>query len=337
MSKFPKFTRLAVDEAEALAREPSSGAAAAVAASMSGRPQPVPPPVPAPTVEPAQLSGQAAANDSNVRDVPMEEIVVHKYNARRLPLSASELDKLTKSMKEEGQRTPVPGWIDENGRTCIIDGRRRHSAAKNGDMPTLRVEYIPKPASDREAYKLSRAYNVEREQQTPLDDSMAWRLLLEQGVYKEQQEIADDTGYDKTEVSRIIKLTEMPPRILELLNGQHHLLNLRMLTAIRQYFDTCGEEETKTLIISLESGELSSRDVDRLRNAHERKPVTRQRSTGVRNFAFVNGSANVKQFESARKVLVEVADVAEGLSLSELTEALHSTISKMLGGEREGK
>jgi ParB family chromosome partitioning protein len=332
-SRMPKFAPLALDEADARVRE-ESPRAAAVAAGLSGRAEPA---VRVPPVEPAQSETKSTVNDSNIEDVPLGNIVVHRYNARRLPLSATELDKLTKSMKEEGQRTPVPGWRLADGRTCIIDGRRRHSAAKNGDLPMLRVEHIPEPANDREAYKLSRAYNVEREQQTPLDDSLAWRLLLEQGVYKEQKEIAADTGFDEAEVSRIIKLTEMPTRILELLNGQHHLLNLRMLTAIRQYYDTCAEEDTKALIVTLESGELSSRDVDRLRRAHERAPVTRRRSTGNRNFEFVQGKANVKQFDSARKVLIEVADVAEGVSLSDITDAVRKTIAQMLGGDAAGK
>lgn len=334
MSKFPKFAKLNVEEAEARAQT-ESNAAPAVVASMSGQPLPASPaPVPTPSIEPAQSKPPEASNDANIRDWPLDNIVVHKYNARRLPLSPSQLDKLTQSMLVK-QRTPVPAYIDEAGRACLIDGRRRFAAAKNGDMPTLRLEILEKPATDREIYRLSRAYNVEREQQNPLDDALAWKLLLEQGVYKNQKEISEDTGVDEGEVSRIIKLTEFPPRILELLNGQEQLLNLRMLNAIRLYCDVLGEDETKSLIIQAESGELSSRDVDKMRAAHQRAPVPRKRSNTTLNFAFAQGKAQVRQFDSARKVVIEIENVADGLSLSDVTEALKATMRATLGGEPE--
>lgn len=336
MSRRPQFAPIPEEEALERARQ-DTPAAAEMVAQLSRRPALQPTTGPSPAVEPAQPDGSEEhdADKPNVRMWPTGDILVHKYNARRLPLSSTQLDKLTKSMQVR-QRTPIPAYIDENGKPVAIDGRRRIAAATNGGIPELKLEIIPKPATDREAYQLSRAYNVEREQQNPLDDALSWKLLLEKGVYASQKEISDDTGIDEGDVSRILKLTELPQRILEILNGQEELMNLRMLTALRMYYDVAGEEETKALIISAESGELSSRDVDRLRKAHEKAPVPRARSTGTLNFAFVQGAAKVKQFDSARKVVIEIENVAPGVSLSDITAALKATMRTSLGGEVEG-
>lgn len=337
MSRRPQFAPIPEDEAQERARQ-DTPAAAEMAATLSRRPAPAAPkPAVEPPVEPAQDdSSEASTEKANVLLWPTGDILVHKYNARRLPLSSTQLDKLTKSMQVR-QRTPIPAFLNEDGKPVAIDGRRRIAAAVNGGIPMLKLEIIPAPASDREAYQLSRAYNVEREQQNPLDDALSWKLLLEQGVYKSQTEISEDTGVDEGDVSRILNLTALPQRILELLNGQEELMNLRMLNALRLYYEVAGEEQTKALIISAESGELSSRDVDRLRKSHEKAPVSRKRSTGTLNFAFAQGAAKVRQFDSARKVVIEIENVAAGVSLSDITEALKATMKTTLGGEAGGK
>ena len=326
-SKQFRFAKLSEEEAdERLATH--SAQASIVAAAMSGAPVPA-------QLEPAQDLAVRLATKSGryLLDVPTDEITLNRHNARKLPPVASELDKLSASLLEK-QDTPLAGYLDKQGRVCLIDGHRRLAAAKNAGIATLRVEIQPEPATERELYRASRSYNVERASQGFLDDAIAWKQMLEKGVYRTQTEIAEDSGFEESVVSRIINLASLPARIIELLNGQDKLNNLRMLSAIRLYCDECGEEAAKALIISAEDSGLSSREVDSLRKSFSKEKVTRVRSDTRSQLHFTKGNAVVKQFDSARKIVIEIDSVEDGLSLSEIYEKIRATMTAALGGEK---
>ena len=297
----------------------------AVASSMAGQRQPL--------IAQPVLIDPISPLSATLREVPVKDIVLNRHNARKLPPTAAELEKLSVSMRKQ-QRTPAAGYVDKHGQICLIDGHRRLAAAKNAGLPTLRVELQPEPKTDRELYLASRAYNVEREPQSVLDDAFSWRQMLDQGVYQSQAEIGRDLGIDEADVSRIMNLTTFTPRIIDLLNGQHRLLNLRMLGALRQHFSECGEDATKALIISAEDGGLSSRDVDKLRKAFNKDKISRTRSDTKSTLAFGQARATLKQFDATRKLTIEIVDVDQNIALDLLSEKLKLAITAVLGQAR---
>ena len=323
--KLPKFARMPVEEAQEQIDRADSPRVREIASTMAGQ---------RPTLHSAAAAdsrpAEAVADAATLRQVPVQDIVLNRHNARKLPPTAAELERLSASMAKQ-QRTPAAAYIDRQGRVCLIDGHRRLAAAKNAGLPTLRVELQPEPENDRELYLASRAYNAEREPQSVLDDAFSWRQMLEQGVYQSQAEIGRDLGINEADVSRIMNLTSFTPRIIDLLNGQHRLLNLRMLGAIRQYFSECGEDATKALIISAEDGGLSSREVDKLRKAFNKEKVTRTRSDTKSSLAFGKARATVRQFESARKLVIEIVDVDHAIALDGLSEKLKQAMAAVLG------
>lgn len=324
MRKLPKFARMPAEEAQEQIERMDSPRVQEIASSMAGqRPAPA-----MPGVSPAQRYSYSA--DHTLRDVPVQDIVQNRHNARKLPPTAAELDKLSASLRVQ-QLTPAAGYIDRQGQICLIDGHRRLAAAKNANLPTLRIELQAEPVSDRALYLASRAYNAEREPQSVLDDAFSWRQMLDQGVYQSQAEIGRDLSIDEADVSRILNLTTFTPRIIDLLNGQHRLLNLRMLGAIRQYFTECGEDATKALIISAEDGGLSSRDVDKLRKAFNKDKVPRIRSDTKSLHAYGKARATLKQFDTARKLVIEIVNVDDSIALDVLSEKLKLVMASVLG------
>lgn len=323
--KLPKFARMPAEEAQAQIDRADSPRVQEIASTMAGQ-KPAPPA--AALIENA--AGPVPSLRTTLREVPVQDIVLNRHNARKLPPTAAELERLSISIRKQ-QRTPAAAYIDQQGRVCLIDGHRRLAAAKHAGLPTLRVELQPEPENDRELYLASRAYNAEREPQSVLDDAFSWRQMLEQGVYPSQAEIGRDLGINEADVSRIMNLTTFTPRIIDLLNGQHRLLNLRMLGAIRQYFSECGEDATKALIISAEDGGLSSREVDKLRKAFNKEKVTRSRSDTKSSLAFGKARATMRQFETARKLVIEIVDVDLAISLDGLSEKLKQAMASVLG------
>ena len=323
--KLPKFARMPAEEAQEQIDRQDNPLIHAVASSMAGQRQPL--------IAQPVLIDPISPLSATLREVPVKDIVLNRHNARKLPPTAAELEKLSVSMRKQ-QRTPAAGYVDKHGQICLIDGHRRLAAAKNAGLPTLRVELQPEPKTDRELYLASRAYNVEREPQSVLDDAFSWRQMLDQGVYQSQAEIGRDLGIDEADVSRIMNLTTFTPRIIDLLNGQHRLLNLRMLGALRQHFSECGEDATKALIISAEDGGLSSRDVDKLRKAFNKDKISRTRSDTKSTLAFGQARATLKQFDATRKLTIEIVDVDQNIALDLLSEKLKLAITAVLGQAR---
>jgi ParB family chromosome partitioning protein len=163
---------------------------------------------------------------------------------------ATSVDEIASTIRETGQIVAAQGFPSEDGqRVILIDGERRLRGCRAAGVPTLRIELVARPRDNRALYEGARAANVERSDQTALDDAIRWKQLLEQRVYASQVEIAKALGLDEGTVSRTLALATLPEPIVLILVADHQdMLSLRMLTALREFFDVRGMEETIDLI-----------------------------------------------------------------------------------------
>lgn len=212
-----------------------------------------------------------------VYDVPLKRLRSNPANARAL-YAASGLDDMCRSMREHGQTSAASGFVDSDGDVVLIDGHRRLHVCEKLGWNTLRVEMRPVPENEQVLYLASRAANVERAEQTPLDDALVWRRLLDRKVFPSQVVLAKTLGISESEVSRTLALAELPGRIAQALAEQSELLNLKMLNALREFFMSQGEEKTLLFVFEVASEGLSYREVEARRKALEQGPATRPRS-----------------------------------------------------------
>lgn len=283
-----------------------------------------------PILAPAQdwSSSNALLTVGQVAEVPIGQIKLNPLNARRVS-SQTGLDELAQSLKERGQDVAALAYVDEDGKVCLIGGHRRLEACRIAELPTLRVEIRPKPENEMELYLQSRAENTDRENQTPIDDALAWKLLLDRKVFPSQVELSRAVKVDQTVMSRILGLAELPKTHISMLADRPSLMNLRMLDAIKRFYDVAGEEETETLIIEIVNKELSSRDVDARRQAKQNGPVTRVRGAN-QTYKYQNGSTVVKVFAGKGRMVLEVKDVKDEKLIERLTEELNKLVEKHL-------
>lgn len=204
-----------------------------------------------------------------VYDVPVGNIQANPINARAV-YSASASDEMCRSLQDIGQSTAATGFLAENGEDVIlIDGHRRWRGCESLGLPTLRVEIRPKPESEQLLYLASRAANCERENQTPLDDALVWRRLLDKKVFPSQVALAKAINISESELSRTLALAQLPSRLIDALSDKESLLTLKMLNALREYWQSRGEDETFELILKAEELGLSYRDVENRRKNKE--------------------------------------------------------------------
>lgn len=259
----------------------------------------------------------------SVYDVPVELIKSNPVNPRAL-YTTVDIDNMAISLRENGQKISATGFLDEAGKVVLIEGETRLRGARAAGLPTLRVEIKKKPESERELYEEARAANVERRDQTPLDDALKWRELLDRKVYPTQSSLAKALGLGEDDVSRILSLAKLPHRVVLAVADHPALLTLRMLNAIREFCNVKGEQETLELILEASDKGWGYRDVESRRKAAEIGPVSRKRAE-TESVVYGSAKGEIKTFDEGGRLQL----VLKGLTADE-SKALTETIKEIL-------
>lgn len=212
-----------------------------------------------------------------VYEIPLGAIRSNPFNPRAV-YTSSAIDDMANSLLSGGQRVAATAYLEEGGEVVLIEGETRLRGARAGGLPTLRVEIRPRPASDRELYEEARAANVERRDQSPLDDAIKWKELLAKKIYPTQSALAQALRLGEDHVSRTLSLSTLPLRIVHAVADHPDLLSHKMLNAIREFWALKGDDDTLELILEVAKHGLGYRDVAARRKAAEQGPVKRTRS-----------------------------------------------------------
>lgn len=151
------------------------------------------------------------ASKERVQTLPLDQIQPGRFQPR-LSFSEEKIGELALSIKEKGIIQPVLVRQIEGGRYELIAGERRYRAAKKAGLTEIPV--IIRRVSDADAIEVAIIENIQREDLNPLDEAKAYqRLMLEFGL--NQDSIATKVGKDKSSVSNILRLLNLPEKIQE--------------------------------------------------------------------------------------------------------------------------
>lgn len=269
-------------------------------------PAELPPPIAGNAVVPGQLSNAAVSSASpkyvvgEVYEVPVAEISSNPVPPRAV-YRTSAVQEMAATLKANGQRLSATGYLGPRGEITLIEGETRLRACRAGGIATLRVEIRPTPPSKRALYEEARAINVERNEQTALDDALCWKGLIAQGVYDNQKGLAGALGISEEIVSRTLSLASMPSRLISTVAEYPELLTLKMLNALREYHDAAGDDEALKLVFEVADKGLSSRDVTARRIAAQKGPVKRPRSNRE-SVTYQGAKGELRTFEGTGRV-----------------------------------
>jgi ParB family chromosome partitioning protein len=155
------------------------------------------------------------AGESELVHLPLEMI----HASPRQPRKAFDSDAaagLTSSIKAQGLLQPLIVRLREEGGYELIAGERRLRAARGAGLVT--VPAVVRKADDRESLVLGLVENVAREQLSPLEESRAYAVLLDEFGLS-LGEIAERVGRSKPSVSNRLRLLELPDEVLEMLSS----------------------------------------------------------------------------------------------------------------------
>lgn len=258
-------------------------------------------------------------------EVPIGKIKSNSVNPRAI-YTASAVSEMAESLSARGQGQSASAYVDEAGDIVLIDGERRLRGARTAGLPTLRVEIRPRPASERELYEEARAANVERKDQSPLDDAIKWKELISRKVYPTQAALAKALNLGEDHVSRTLSLSQLPSKVVQVAAEYPELLSLKMLNAIREFWEVKGEVETLDLIAEASKTGMGYRDVAARRKAAAKGTVRRPRSTREQ-LTFRGAMGEFKSFEEDGRIELKLKGLAPEVA-AEITEKILALFPK---------
>jgi ParB family chromosome partitioning protein len=146
-------------------------------------------------------------------NVPVELIHPSPRQARRR-FEHETTAGLAESIRAQGLVQPVVLRPRPAGGYELIAGERRWRAAREARVPALPA--VVREADDREAMLLGLVENVAREQLSPVEESRAYAVLLDEFDLS-LGEVAERVGKSKPTISNRLRLLELPDDVLAML------------------------------------------------------------------------------------------------------------------------
>lgn len=166
-----------------------------------------------------------------IRDIPLEQIDDFPNHPFKVRDNDEDMIQLVESITERGVITPATVRKKDDGRYELISGHRRKRASELAGFNTLRCEVVELPRE--EATILMVESNFQRSQILPSEKAFAYKMRLEamkkQGYRSDLtsapvgqkfsvEVIADSSSDSKTQIQRYIRLTNLVPELLELVD-----------------------------------------------------------------------------------------------------------------------
>ena len=191
-----------------------------------------------------------------------------------------EMAQLMRSIADAGVLSPALARPLPGGGYELISGHRRLAACKALEMDTMPV--IIRDLTDEEAVITMVDSNLQREHILPSEKAFAYKMKLEamkhQGRRTSDQlgqkfsveQIADDSPDSKTQIQRYIRLTNLIPEILQMVDDG----KIALTPAVELSYLQPSEQETLFSIMDCDEVTPSLSQAQRLRRMSEEQRFT---------------------------------------------------------------
>lgn len=171
---------------------------------------------------------------SKIRELPVSEIDEFPNHPFKVFID-EDMEQLVESIKRNGVMTPATVRLKEDGRYELISGHRRKKACELAGLETLKCEV--KELTRDEAIIVMVESNLQRSTILPSEKAFAYKMRLEamkrqagrpskensspMGTHlRSDAELAEKVGESRNQIQRYIRLTELVPEILQMVDDR---------------------------------------------------------------------------------------------------------------------
>ena len=187
----------------------------------------------------ATEESRADAQREKVQEIPLGELHPFRNHPFKVKDDAAMQDTVD-SVREYGVLVPAIARPDPNGGYELIAGHRRHHASELAGKETMPV--IIRDLDDDAATIIMVDSNLQREELLPSERAFAYKMKLEAmkrqagrpsrenvsqvGTQKRSDQImAEQVGGSRNQIQRFIRLTELIPTLLDMVDERKIALN----------------------------------------------------------------------------------------------------------------
>ena len=221
---------------------------------------------------------RAETRKSKVEELPLTELTPFKDHPFKVKNDA-EMAELMKSIADTGVLSPALARPNEGGGYELISGHRRLAACKALGMDTMPV--IIRKLTDEEAVITMVDSNLQREHILPSEKAFAYKMKLDalkhQGKTSAQvaqklsvEIVGEAAGESKDQVRRYIRLTNLIPEILQMVDDG----KIALTPAVELSYLQPPEQETLFSIMDCDEVTPSLSQAQRLRRMSEDQTFT---------------------------------------------------------------
>jgi len=219
---------------------------------------------------PAAVAAAPVAS-SEYQKLPIASIRPNPYQPRR-EFAETELAELQASLRVSGLLQPITVRPTSSGFE-LVSGERRLRAATRLGWPEIPA--IVREMDDRTLLTLALVENLQRADLNAVEEARGYRRLSEEFGLTHAQ-IADAVGKDRTSVTSLLRILQLPATVLELVEkGQLTAGHARTLVAL--------EDERRALQLATEAvaRQLSVRELERRVREIQAPPAPKGRVAGA--------------------------------------------------------
>jgi len=226
----------------------------------------------------------------NINDLSINKSVINldvslilpDPNQPRKHFDRSSMEDLTNSIRERGVETPIIVRPLPAGKFKIVAGERRWRCSVALGLKS--IPSIIKELNDAEAYMLALTENIQRENLHYLDESEAYRKMMDEGYVKDQKELAERLGKSKGYISEKLKILSLPQTVKELIYISDaitfsHAVLLAQVSSNEVSYDLAqkiarGEMSVRKLDCLLAAGNCDKPDLPRHKSSFQPIQIT---------------------------------------------------------------
>ncbi|HPY14161.1 MAG TPA: ParB/RepB/Spo0J family partition protein [bacterium] len=230
-----------------------------------------------------------------IEQINIVDIIDSPWQGRQVSINSKETNivelvkDLAESIKKNGIMQPL--IVRKKGdKFELIDGHRRALAAKSIGLETVPALIIE--ADDKKAQLTSVLSNLERKNLHPIEKAIAYRKILNDGLFFSNAALAEAIGKTAAYVGEILNNLNLDQRIIDDLVKNKTVTDNRILRIIRNYapVDNKGKSEkqwelyNKVIIQKISRDQLLKMTKTKKIKKTENKLI---RKDGKKNISFV--------------------------------------------------
>lgn len=174
-----------------------------------------------PLIKKTKLISSEITTENSIVEINLSDLESNPFQPR-ININIQSLNELISSIEQNGLLQPIViTEMKDNGMHTIVAGHRRYEALKIMGKSKIQA-LIKKDLVDQDLAILSLTENLMRENLHPIENAIAIKNILDNGIVESQNKLAEYVGFSKGYVSKLMSILKLPTNIIKKIKEENY-------------------------------------------------------------------------------------------------------------------